>query len=273
MDESPSCYTDSTPKRSKVDEHMRKLRVGEESKKKRRIITSHVPPSSSSSSSQCALSHCQSAQHKVKSAFIQLIDKPHREQKRDRKGRRRRVEKLPVVEVRRSNHRLHFTVFTRGGEMDPARPVRSALPRLVLPLLLLSVSLSSSTTAAWDLVLLHTNDVHARVEETSKHSGKCGSGDCFAGVARRATEIKRIRKSESNVLLLDAGDQFQGTVWFNYYKGAEAAHFMNKLRYDAMVRNIHVLISCVFTGKPDHPNTGNKNQRRRFLMSNILTAE
>lgn len=38
-----------------------------------------------------------------------------------------------------------------------------------------------------------------------------------------------------NVLLLDAGDQFQGTVWFNYYKGAEAAYFMNKLGYNAMV--------------------------------------
>uniref|UniRef100_A0A3Q3G9R7 5'-nucleotidase n=1 Tax=Labrus bergylta TaxID=56723 RepID=A0A3Q3G9R7_9LABR len=123
--------------------------------------------------------------------------------------------------------------------MLPARPERSALPRLFLSLLL-AFSVSSSS-AAWDLVLLHTNDVHARVEETSKHSGKCGgsSSGCFAGVARRATEVKRIRSSESNVLLLDAGDQFQGTVWFNYYKGAEAAHFMNKLQYDAMVFGNH----------------------------------
>uniref|UniRef100_A0A8C4HXB3 5'-nucleotidase n=1 Tax=Dicentrarchus labrax TaxID=13489 RepID=A0A8C4HXB3_DICLA len=101
-----------------------------------------------------------------------------------------------------------------------------------------------STSAAWDLVLLHTNDVHARVEETSKHSGKCSSsrssgGGCFAGVARRATVVNRIRSSQTNVLLLDAGDQFQGTVWFNYYKGAEAAHFMNKLRYDAMAFGNH----------------------------------
>ena len=118
--------------------------------------------------------------------------------------------------------------------MGAVRPERSALPRLCL-LVLLGFSVSGS--AAWDLVLLHTNDVHARVEETSKLSGKCGgSGGCYAGVARRATEIKRIRSEESNVLLLDAGDQFQGTVWFNYYKGAEAAHFMNKLQYDAMVR-------------------------------------
>ncbi|CAN9507348.1 unnamed protein product [Ophioblennius macclurei] len=109
---------------------------------------------------------------------------------------------------------------------------------LILPLLLLGSSTSS--TSAWDLVLLHTNDVHARVEETSVHSGKCsGGGGCFAGVARRASEVRRIRGSESNVLLLDAGDQFQGSVWFNFYKGAEAAHFMNELRYDAMVFGNH----------------------------------
>ncbi len=88
----------------------------------------------------------------------------------------------------------------------------------------------------FELTLLHTNDVHARVEETNKDSGKCTKPPCFAGVARRFTKIKEVRSKERNVLLLDAGDQFQGTVWFNFYKGAEAAHFMNKLGYDAMVR-------------------------------------
>ncbi|XP_076612058.1 5'-nucleotidase [Chaetodon auriga] len=127
--------------------------------------------------------------------------------------------------------------------MGAVRPERSALPRLCLLLLLLFLlGFCVSTSAAWDLVLLHTNDVHARVEETNQHSGKCSGrsgGGCFAGVARRATMVKRIRASESNVLLLDAGDQFQGTVWFNYYKGAEAAHFMNQLRYDAMALGNH----------------------------------
>lgn len=56
--------------------------------------------------------------------------------------------------------------------------------------------------------------------------------------------MSEIRKKEKNVLFLDAGDQFQGTVWFNYYKGAEAAHFMNKLGYDAMV-NIFIFYLCV----------------------------
>ncbi|XP_037607303.1 5'-nucleotidase [Sebastes umbrosus] len=123
------------------------------------------------------------------------------------------------------------------------RTERRALPQLCLCLLLhLLVGFSVPSSAAFDLVLLHTNDVHARVEETSKLSGKCSSssqGKCFAGVARRATMIKRIRSTESNVLLLDGGDQFQGTVWFNYYKGAEAAHFMNKLGYDAMAFGNH----------------------------------
>ncbi|CAF89930.1 unnamed protein product, partial [Tetraodon nigroviridis] len=93
---------------------------------------------------------------------------------------------------------------------------------------------------SWDLVLLHTNDVHARVEETDLYSGKCGGGGgCLGGVARRSTLIQRIRSSHSSVLLLDAGDQFQGSVWFSFYKGAEAAHFMNTLRYDAMAVGNH----------------------------------
>lgn len=111
----------------------------------------------------------------------------------------------------------------------------AAAPARVSLLLLLLVP---SGSWSWDLVLLHTNDVHARVEESDLYSGKCGGGGgaCVAGVARRSTVIQRIRRSHRNLLLLDAGDQFQGSVWFSFYKGAEAAHFMNKLRYDAMVR-------------------------------------
>uniref|UniRef100_A0A3Q4BQF1 5'-nucleotidase n=1 Tax=Mola mola TaxID=94237 RepID=A0A3Q4BQF1_MOLML len=124
-------------------------------------------------------------------------------------------------------------------------PVDSPLLLLLLLLLLLPGS-SVSDSGTWDLVLLHTNDVHARVEETSRSSGKCsGAGGCLAGVARRATMIRKIRASESHVLLLDAGDQFQGTVWFNHYRGAEAAHFMNQLGYDAMALGNHEFDSRV----------------------------
>lgn len=125
-----------------------------------------------------------------------------------------------------------------GLRAPPALFLRAAMEavRLLPLLLLLLLGFFASSSAVWDLVLLHTNDVHARVEETDVNSGKCGvNGQCFAGVARRATEVSRIRSTENNVLLLDAGDQFQGTVWFNFYKGAEAAHFMNKLGYNATV--------------------------------------
>ena len=94
--------------------------------------------------------------------------------------------------------------------------------------------------ADFNLTILHTNDVHARVEQTNKYGGKCRDKDaiskkCFGGVARRKTVIDKIRKKEQNVLLLDGGDQFQGTMWFNVYKGREARIFMNDLGYDAMV--------------------------------------
>ncbi|XP_048457376.1 5'-nucleotidase isoform X1 [Rhincodon typus] len=93
-------------------------------------------------------------------------------------------------------------------------------------------------TSSLELTILHTNDVHARVEETSEDSSVCAS-NCYAGVARRLTAIRQIREKEKNVLLLDAGDQYQGTIWFNYFKGAEAAHFMRKLGYDAMALGNH----------------------------------
>ncbi|XP_076021623.1 snake venom 5'-nucleotidase-like [Genypterus blacodes] len=110
---------------------------------------------------------------------------------------------------------------------------------LLVPLLLLLLSRFDDSFAL-ELTLLHTNDNHGRIEQTSVDSGKCPqSGPCFAGVARRFTKVAQIRAEERNVLLLDAGDQFQGTVWFNYYKGAEAAYFMNKLGYDAMAFGNH----------------------------------
>ena len=90
------------------------------------------------------------------------------------------------------------------------------------------------------LTLLHTNDVHSRIEQTNKYSAACNADDasqnkCYAGMARRKTKVDEIRNQTQNVLLLDAGDQFQGTVWFNYYAGNATSHFMNRLQYDAMV--------------------------------------
>ncbi|XP_069830807.1 5'-nucleotidase [Dendropsophus ebraccatus] len=107
-------------------------------------------------------------------------------------------------------------------------------------LFLLLCSELCTLSASFQITILHTNDVHARVEQTSRDSGKCGNpADCYGGVARRFTKIKEIRATHQNVLLLDGGDQFQGTIWFNVYKGEEAASFMNHLQYDAMALGNH----------------------------------
>lgn len=110
-------------------------------------------------------------------------------------------------------------------------------PRAPVRLLLALGALLWPSASAWELTILHTNDVHSRLEQTSEDSTKCINASlCVGGVARLFTKVQQIRQAEPNVLLLDAGDQYQGTIWFTVYKGAEVAHFMNALRYDAMVR-------------------------------------
>ena len=58
---------------------------------------------------------------------------------------------------------------------------------------------------------------------------------CYGGVARRVTALRNLRRIHPNLVLLDAGDQFQGTLWFMVHKGRAASHFMNRIQYDAMV--------------------------------------
>ncbi|WP_316752895.1 metallophosphatase [Pedobacter gandavensis] len=93
--------------------------------------------------------------------------------------------------------------------------------------------------AAGDLVkltILHTNDVHSRVEpfpmDGSKYAG-------LGGTARRAALIKSIRAQEKNVLLFDAGDIFQGTPYFNKYGGELEIKLMSEMNYDAATMGNH----------------------------------
>jgi 5'-nucleotidase len=92
------------------------------------------------------------------------------------------------------------------------------------------------------LTVLHTNDVHARFDESTASGAVCRNSTifkCYGGVARRMTAVRQMRQLHGpNILLLDAGDQFQGTLWFYKHRGMAAAHFMNQLKYDAMVRTL-----------------------------------
>ncbi|XP_053830447.1 5'-nucleotidase isoform X2 [Vidua macroura] len=107
--------------------------------------------------------------------------------------------------------------------------------------LCLWLCLCTAAAAELRLTLLHTNDVHGRVEAQGEGPRRCAAGapGCFGGVARRAARVAAERAAHRNVLLLDAGDQYQGTVWFSRFKGREAVHFMNLLRYDAMALGNH----------------------------------
>lgn len=94
------------------------------------------------------------------------------------------------------------------------------------------------------LTVLHTNDVHGRVVQFNSHGSTCSDeeaagNECFGGVARRATIIRQKRESNPNTMLVDAGDQFQGTLWYTHYKGKEAQTFMNMMEYDAMTLGNH----------------------------------
>lgn len=84
------------------------------------------------------------------------------------------------------------------------------------------------------LTILHTNDTHAHLEPFTPFKA-----EEQGGVSRRFTLIKQIRAEGGNVLLLDAGDVFQGTLYFNQYEGQADLWFMNKMGYDAMAVGNH----------------------------------
>jgi 5'-nucleotidase len=86
------------------------------------------------------------------------------------------------------------------------------------------------------IVILHTNDVHSRIEPFPLSDPKWPG---LGGVARRAALINHIREQEEHVLLLDAGDIFQGTPYFNMYGGELELKLMTKMRYDATTIGNH----------------------------------
>lgn len=86
------------------------------------------------------------------------------------------------------------------------------------------------------ITILHTNDVHSHIEPFGPKDGRNANK---GGVARRASLIQTIRNENPNTLLLDAGDMFQGTPYFNYYGGEIEFKLMSMLKYDAATIGNH----------------------------------
>ena len=105
---------------------------------------------------------------------------------------------------------------------------------------------SGMAAADYTLNILHINDLHSRIESVSKYDGTCGAedeaeGKCFGGVARLKTllDAKRAELAGQNVVVLDAGDQFQGSLMYTTYKGAVEAEFMEAIGFDVMAVGNH----------------------------------
>jgi 5'-nucleotidase len=98
------------------------------------------------------------------------------------------------------------------------------------------------------LTVLHTNDTHSRLQPVNAQSSTCTQAEfaqnrCFGGIARIATLIGQ-QKAEATaagrqVLVLDGGDQFQGSLFYSHYKGAAELETMGQVGYDAMAIGNH----------------------------------
>ena len=86
------------------------------------------------------------------------------------------------------------------------------------------------------ITLLYTNDLHSRIDPFPKNDPKYPDK---GGFARRAALIKKIKSEEENVLVLDAGDVFQGTPYFNLYKGELEYKLLSKMGYDCITIGNH----------------------------------
>lgn len=110
--------------------------------------------------------------------------------------------------------------------------------------LLSASALAISATGAFadfELNILHINDFHSRIEAINKFDSTCsteeaGKNECFGGIARMksAIDTRRNELAGKNILTLDAGDQFQGSLFYTTYKSAPIAEFMNGIGFDAM---------------------------------------
>lgn len=112
-----------------------------------------------------------------------------------------------------------------------------------------ALSLSAGVAMAdYTLNILHINDLHSRIEPINKYDSTCSAeeeskNECFGGIARVKAKIDERRaallKDGGNVIVLDAGDEFQGSLFYTTYKGDDTAEFMNQMGFDAMALGNH----------------------------------
>ncbi|MEM6695495.1 MAG: 5'-nucleotidase C-terminal domain-containing protein [Pseudomonadota bacterium] len=105
---------------------------------------------------------------------------------------------------------------------------------------------AGAAAAEYTLHIIHINDLHSRVEPINRFDSTCNAednaaGECFGGYARVATKIAELRAElgDANVIVLDAGDQYQGSLMYTTYKGDVEAEMMEIIGFDAMAVGNH----------------------------------
>lgn len=120
---------------------------------------------------------------------------------------------------------------------------------LSLPILTLAAAgFAAPAQGDFTLNILHINDFHSRFESITGTDSTCNAegetkGECFGGVARLKTEIDLKKKAATdageNVVLLSAGDNFQGSLFYTQYKSQIVADFMNDMGFDVVATGNH----------------------------------
>ena len=95
-------------------------------------------------------------------------------------------------------------------------------------------AISNTSSKPLKLTILHTNDMHSHIEAFSS-----GRNQGLGGMFQLSSLVKKIRKEEDNILLLDAGDIFQGTPYFNLFGGELEFRLMSEMGYDAVTIGNH----------------------------------
>ncbi|XP_037510415.1 LOW QUALITY PROTEIN: protein 5NUC-like [Rhipicephalus sanguineus] len=114
---------------------------------------------------------------------------------------------------------------------------------LVVPLLF-CVRCLALEQAPFTLTVLHTNDVHAHIEESTKNGAMCSEKDkqnksCVGGVARIKTKVKELKTQYPGALFMNAGDFFQGTAWYTVLKEKIISAVMTRMDYDYVCLGNH----------------------------------
>ncbi len=122
-------------------------------------------------------------------------------------------------------------------------------------LLLFVAAMFGTLQAQQTVTLLHTSDVHSRIEPIDPSADDDHAG--MGGFVRRATLIEKLRKENPDVLLFDCGDFSQGTPYYNLFQGELEIEMMNLMRYDAALIGNHEF------------DFGMDNLARLFSMANF----